>query len=139
MECGGTHNLSLIGFRYFIVFVFVFYFFCSMIYLPLLLMGMVNHITHRISSLYGGAGGCNEGFKGLEFGSFIRFFCLQGWYFIFELPPMFVFSTGSLTPATVNYFFVTVVMFSILSLVFRLALFFSLSLYRDLGTCGIAG
>lgn len=32
-----------------------------MIYLPLLLMGMVNHITHRISSLYGGAGG----FKGL--------------------------------------------------------------------------
>lgn len=26
MECGGTHNLSLIGFRYFIVFVFLFYF-----------------------------------------------------------------------------------------------------------------
>lgn len=31
-----------------------------MIYLPLLLMGMVNHITHRISSLYGGAGGFND-------------------------------------------------------------------------------
>lgn len=35
-----------------------------MISLPLLLMGMVNHITHRISSFYGGAEGYNgEGFN----------------------------------------------------------------------------
>lgn len=27
MECGGAHNLSLIGFGYFIVFCFLFYFF----------------------------------------------------------------------------------------------------------------
>lgn len=44
-----------------------------MISLLLLLMGMVNHITHRISSLYGE----------LEFGSFILlFFFFHGWYFI---------------------------------------------------------
>lgn len=40
-----------------------------MISLPLLLIGMVNHITHRTSSLYGCAEGYNR--EGLKFGSCI--------------------------------------------------------------------
>lgn len=48
-------------------------------------MGMVNHITHRISSLYGGARGYNGGLK--NWNLVVLFFyssSFRGRYFTFE-------------------------------------------------------